>query len=286
MKELILSNIVPNEDPLPQANFIGCGRLGKTIAYLLAKKNLVKIQNIYCRNTESASAAIDFIEQGEVCSQLNLLKPADYYFICTPDDSIQKIYAQLLSVHSTNENATFVHFSGSLSSDILLGGKHKVCSLHPIKSFAKPEENIKNFTGTYCAFEGSADAYHVIAPLIERIGGRIFSIQKEHKALYHAAAVFASNYFVTLANIAEQCYVKSGVSQHISKSIVVSLMQGTLNNISNAQNIADALTGPLQRGDMETVQKHIQALETMPYLNEAYKIFVNLTLEMIQKASK
>ena len=270
---------------LISSNFIGCGKLGKTIAYLLVKNNLIQIPNIYCRTLKSCQNAIQFIGQGEICLDLNLLKPADIYFICTPDDVIEKICKQLIEVHKPNKNAIFVHFSGLLTSDILKSARdcgYHIGSLHPIKSFALPQENIKNFEGTFCAFEGAVYTFKLIENMFQKIGANIFTLQKEYKPLYHAAAVFSSNYLITLANIAKQCFEQAGVSGEIAKNIIVSLMQGTLNNLGKVNHISDALTGPLQRGDINSIEAHIDALNFNSNFKDAYGGLGKLTLEMTE----
>jgi predicted short-subunit dehydrogenase-like oxidoreductase (DUF2520 family) len=267
---------------LLKANFIGCGKLGKTIAHLLNKNKLIQMQDVYNRTVPSNEKAISFIEGGHACTDLNKLSHADLYFISTPDDQIEEVCKKITS-NEVTPKSIFVHFSGSLTSDILASAKdkgHEVCSLHPIRSFANPEESAKSFDGTYCAFEGSDKAYSILSEMISKIGGKVFTIQKEKKSVYHAAGVFACNYLTTLADFSSQCYLSSGIPEETSKKIIVSLMRGTIENISNSKSLPDALTGPIQRGDVNTIKKHIASLESMSELEECYKMLGKATLKL------
>lgn len=262
-------------------NIIGCGRLGKTLGYLIQQSGSSAIQDICNRSRESSVAAAQFIGAGRPCL-IDELAPADIYLITAPDDAIAAICAELVAKHKLQKNSIVLHCSGSLSSGVLKSAQTLGCyiaSLHPIKSFADPAKSVKTFTDTFCAFEGSAEAYTVINSLFSAIGGKVFSIEKNQKALYHAAAVFASNYLVTLSHIATQCYEKAGVSSDIVTQIVQQLMTTTLHNLATLPP-AKALTGPIARGDIQTISKHLVALQDSLSLSALYKILGQQTLEL------
>ena len=268
---------------IPSANFIGCGKLGKTMAYLLAKNRLIEVNNICNKSIMSSEKAIEFIESGSACANLSDISSANIYFISTPDDQIEEVCNKIIENNKVISPSLFVHFSGSLTSDVFNSASlygHHVCSLHPIRSFSNPLESAKKFQGTYCAFEGSDFAYDIIAKMFNKIGGIVFYIQKEKKSLYHAASIFACNYLTTLAHCAMQCYKNSGIQEQTAKKIIESLMQGTIENIIKAENFSEALTGPLQRGDIKTIEKHLEALKSEADLEECYRILAKKTLEI------
>jgi predicted short-subunit dehydrogenase-like oxidoreductase (DUF2520 family) len=245
-----------------QINFIGCGRLGKTIAKLIKIHQLGTLQAIKNSSFESSIKAVQFIGEGQAYLTFQDLPRADIYFITTPDDQIQSSCEQLAHKHFLKKDAIVVHASGSLTSSILASAKEQGChiaSIHPIKSFANPTQCIHDFSGTFCAIEGDEKAIAFIAPLFEKMGGIIFTVNKDHKTLYHAACVIANNYLITLHHAAFQCFKEARIEEVTAKKLASTLMKSALNNIDHLTHEA-ALTGPLQRGDIQTVLSHLQTL--------------------------
>lgn len=264
-------------------SIIGCGRLGKTLAYLFAKTEFVYIQDVINLSMASAERAVAFIGQGRACPAIKQLKPVDVYLIATPDDSIEFIGQQLADQALLVPGSLVFHCSGLLSSECLSSVANLGCytaSLHPAFSFSEPEKDIKNFKGTRCAFEGNKLALQRLMLISTAIGGQLFSIKKEDKALYHTASVLASNYLVTLAAIAEICYTKAGIADKLSKTLTETLMIQVLSKIQSLDKSRDALTGPLQRGDKDTLKKHLAALKSFPDIEYIYRSLGKATLTL------
>ena len=142
--------------------------------------------------------------------------------------------------------------------------------------------DVEVFKGTYCAFEGSKLALEKLLPLFRAIDSQLFLIEKNDKALYHAASVFASNYLVTLASMAEVCYKKAGLSSKLAKILTRALMAQTFSKIQCLDESSAALTGPLQRGDKNTLNKHLQALKPFFFFLFVYKNLARATLPLTQ----
>jgi predicted short-subunit dehydrogenase-like oxidoreductase (DUF2520 family) len=107
-------------------------------------------------------------------------------------------------------------------------------------------------------------------PLFEGLGAKLVAIRPEAKKLYHAAAVFASNYLVTLGDAALAAYAGAGIAREDALRMIAPLMQNTLANLL-AHGPEAALSGPVARGDMETVARHAAALEECdPGLEQLY----------------
>jgi predicted short-subunit dehydrogenase-like oxidoreductase (DUF2520 family) len=243
-------------------NIIGAGHLGKTIGHLLVKNQLVKIGAICNRSEASSLDAIKFIGQGEYCPSIGQLPSVDITFITTPDDFIAHVCEQLSKNKLIKKESIILHCSGSLMSDALLSIKERGCfiaSVHPMRSFAKPELSIEQYKGTYCAMEGDVEALHTVSYLFNAIGSITYEINKQKKSLYHAAGVFASNYVVTLAKQALDCMQDSGVENEIAMQVITNIMQGTVANLKRTLSPEQSLTGPIQRGDIATISKHINA---------------------------
>jgi predicted short-subunit dehydrogenase-like oxidoreductase (DUF2520 family) len=259
------------------ANFIGCGRLGKTLAFLL--KNQLTITGVVNQSFENAEQAVKFIGSGKAYHSINELPPAEIYFITTRDDEIEKIAVQLAEkIH--DKNTMVVHCSGSLPSRILKKSQWQVASVHPLKSVADPEIAIHEFTGTYCAVDGDAQAVSILKKLFESIGAQIFEIKSQQKSLYHAASVMANNYLVTLHHQALKTFVEAGVDHETAKNIVSKLISDALNNLSQLSH-AQALTGPIKRGDTQTIAGHMSVLQNK-LTQEIYSVLGLGTLDLTE----
>jgi len=273
----------------PKFTVIGCGRLGKTLAFLWKMADLISVQNIYNTSVESAKSAVAFIGEGEVCQTIAELQPSNIYLIAAPDDKIEALCQQLAKQAKFNAGNLVFHCSGLHTSDCLDAAKSLGCytaSLHPIFSFSDPINDVHHFAGTYCSFEGSLQAFDQISTLVQGIGGQLFQIAKAQKGLYHVASVFASTYLVTLSIIAEACYRKAGLSDELSKPLTHRLMQQSLHSIKRSPSMKDALTGPIQRGDSNAIQQHINTLQPFTDLQGIYKSLGKVALETVDHTSE
>lgn len=265
-------------------NFIGAGHLGKTIGKLLVQKNVGKILGVVNRSYGSAKEAVRFMGQGTAFSSLEALPEADITFITTPDDLIQSLCSKLVSVGHLKENSIVLHCSGALSSAVLSAAKSKHCfiaSIHPARNFADPKFSVQYYRGTFCSIEGDLEATKKLKNIFEAIGSITYFIDGHKKALYHAAGVFASNYLIMLSKASLDCLKETGVSDEMAFEIMISLMSDTLSNLKKIKSPEKTLTGPLNRGDLETIEKHIAALEdTNKTMSHLYKTLALVTLEL------
>lgn len=245
----------------PSINIVGCGKLSKTIAKLLLAQQLIDLKGVVNSTYESAKKAICYLGSGDAYQHISELPSADIYLITTPDSLIKQTALHLQETKKNHASAIIAHCSGSLSSDELLianTGTSHVASIHPIKSFAEPDEAIRTFSGTYCAIEGDKYACAVLKRLFEKIGAHVFSINKYDKKIYHAGSVIANNYLVTLHHHATQCYIQAGIEERTAISIASMLMTDSLNNLKQLTH-QQALTGPIQRGDIAIIEQHLSA---------------------------
>ncbi|CDZ76190.1 hypothetical protein BN59_00456 [Legionella massiliensis] len=244
-------------------NIIGGGRLGKTIAQTLHGLDGVNLAAICSEKYLNAEMAIAQIGSGIAVADLNKLPFADLTFITTPDDRIAQL-AQYLAQEKIIAPQTIVaHCSGVLPSTILTPLKELGCqiaSIHPLKAFRWGNPDKAAFRGCDCVIEGDEGAVEKITSLFKRLEARVIPIKAESKTLYHAAAVIASNYLLTLAAAAIELFDNAGIPEDIAKQMVVNLMTSSLGNIQQTANLPEALTGPLQRGDLNTLKMHLNAL--------------------------
>lgn len=263
-------------------NIIGAGKIGKTMGRLLVNNNLAKIAGVCNRSLESSMAAIAFIGEGTYFSDMQSLPLADITFITVPDDSICETSVKICHDGKIKPGSIFIHCSGVLTSDVLSAVKVKdalVASFHPMKSFSNPSLSVEDYPGTYCAIEGDPAALNILEPLFNAMGSITYPIEKEKKSLYHAAGVFASNYLVTLTQQAVNCLTGAGVKEQMALTIILSLIKGALANLEQSMSPRDALTGPIQRGDIFTIKTHLSAFFD-PELRDLYALLGQFTIPL------
>ncbi len=244
-------------------NIIGAGRLGKALALALVNSGQAKLKAVCNANFSKAKLAVERLGCGIAVPMLADLPAADLTFITAPDDKIHQLAKLLAEEKIIAPQSIVVHCSGVLSSTALNPLKVLGCqlvSVHPLRAFKLDNLDTAAFQGCDCVIEGEDEAQKVISSLFKQLGARLIPIKQEGKTVYHAAAVIASNYLVTLAGAAIDLLTEAGIDTNLAKEMTTNLMTSSLNNIKQAKNVAEALTGPLQRGDLHTLTKHLQAL--------------------------
>ncbi|QTS83639.1 Rossmann-like and DUF2520 domain-containing protein [Coxiella endosymbiont of Amblyomma nuttalli] len=259
-------------------NFIGAGKLGKNIARQIVINNAAEIQGI-C-NRQSGINAVNFIGQGKIYKNINTLPPADLTFITTPDDDICTCCEKLARSNNLKKESIVAHCSGALTSNQLISVKKKNCSIasvHPLRSFIG--ENTIQLEGAYCTIEGDQNAVEQLSQLFSTIGYLVYPIDQSKKIIYHAASIFASNYLVTLYESALVCLKEADIEDVTATRMMINLMKNTLDNIDITRSAERSLTGPIKRGDSNTIGKHLRVLSKIG-LSELYKKLGLMTLNI------
>ena len=243
----------------PTIGIIGAGVTGTALADRLFQQGY-RVTAVNSRTLASAQRLASSITGCAICNNPQQVADlAQAVFITTPDDKIADI-ASSLNWHA---GQIVIHCSGVHSTDILEParkcGAH-TCCLHPLQTFASIEEAIHNMHGSTFALEGDEEALAVAGEMATALQGNIIRLKASDKILYHAAAVTLSNYLVTLMKTAADLWQSFGVNQEDAVKAMLPLLKGTVNNIERV-GIPGCLTGPIARGDIGTVQKHVQALE-------------------------
>ena len=154
-----------------------------------------------------------------------------------------------------------------------------VGSFHPLQSFVDPEAGAERFKGCIMALEGDERAIEVGRTLASELGSRPVELTGE-KVAYHAAAVVASNYLVALTSFATRLCGVAGIDEQVAVEMLRPLQLGALDNLSR-QGSAAALTGPIARGDAETVRAHFELISnTMPELRGVYSELGKIAVEL------
>jgi predicted short-subunit dehydrogenase-like oxidoreductase (DUF2520 family) len=244
-------------------NIIGGGNVGKTLGRLWTMCQTFAVQDVLNRSAESGERAIAFIGTGRAVTDYADVRPADVTMITTTDGQIAASCAALATAGGLRPGAIVFHCSGALSASELQAAQAqgaRTASMHPIRSFAAPEQVVQNFAGTACGAEGEPDALAELTAAFGAIGAQVVTIDPQYKVIYHAAAVFACNYLVTLLDVARQAYIKAGIPDDIALKLIEPLVRETMDNVFRLGPEA-ALTGPVARGDTATVVRQYRAVK-------------------------
>lgn len=266
-------------------NLVGAGHVGKALGRLLSASGAYVVQDVLTRSPASARAALDFIGAGRAGADLAALRPADVWLLAVNDDQIAPMAAALAQAHDVRGAVVF-HCSGAKASGELQALADQgalVASVHPIRSFADPDAVARDFAGTFCGIEGEAKALARLAPAFEAIGARLVPIDAAAKTVYHAAAVFASNYLTTVLDAALRAWQAAGVPEAIARELARPLASETMANVFRLGPAA-ALSGPVARGDHATVARQQQALlEWDEATSRLYEALVPLTADLARR---
>jgi predicted short-subunit dehydrogenase-like oxidoreductase (DUF2520 family) len=256
---------------------IGAGTVGSALAVRLAD-NGYPVVAVASRTFISAEKLANTIKGCQACeNNQQAADLADIVFITTPDAVIPNIAAKL----QWHKGQSVVHCSGADSTEILEPARlmgANTGAFHPLQTFAGIQQAIANLPGSTIAIEAEEPLLTVLKEMAAALNCRWIELKAEDKVVYHAAAVIASNYLVTLVKLADDLWETFGIPREQATQALLPLLKGTLNNIANV-GIPQALTGPIARGDLETVKKHLAALQKEA--PDALSVYCELGLQTI-----
>ncbi|WP_051283849.1 Rossmann-like and DUF2520 domain-containing protein [Desulforegula conservatrix] len=275
------SNIFSSGGPISQNHktrskiiaIIGCGRAGSKLGFWLSRSGY-KIEALFDPDITKAEKLSIEVNAEKVCSEAShAASCSDIIFISTPDSLIKPTCAEIAKGGGFNTGSIVFHLSGSLPSSILLEAAKKgalTASFHPLQSLAGGDTEINPFKDILIAVEGYAEAVAQAKKMAIDLGARPYEIDGNAKTLYHASAVIASNYLVSLMKMASEVMAASGIPEEKAFEFLLPLVKGTLANMEK-MGVEQALTGPVSRGDATTVIAHINGItEKTPDLKKAY----------------
>jgi predicted short-subunit dehydrogenase-like oxidoreductase (DUF2520 family) len=250
---------------------IGAGKTGRTLGRL-ARAAGYGIGAVVCRTRAHAEQAVRFIGAGRPGTEP---EGSALTLVAVPDGEIGAV-AKAVRLPA---GAVIAHTCAAFGAEALRPLR-PAGAIHPLRSFADPERAAERFAGTACAIDGDPEAVEALERLARAIGGTPLRVRPDRKALYHAGAVFASNYLVAVVEAALRLFEEAGVGREEALPALAGLAEGTLANV-RAVGIPAALTGPVERGDAETVKRHVEALSRhAPGLAGAYATLARLAIEI------
>lgn len=242
---------------------VGPGRAGLALGYAMVQRDAVR-ELVVCGRRPEPPAHPLFI-QGLAEYVFGIASPepgTEAVFLAVPDGVVPEMAHTLAGHGDAPTGCAAFHLSGVLATDVLAplhARGYAVGSFHPLQSLAHPVTAAERIPGSYVAVTGAPQAVAVARRLTASLGCRILTVPEAWRPAYHAAAVMASNYLPPLLDAAARLLEQAGVAHEDALPALLPLVRGTLENVAEL-GVERAVTGPIARGDLETVALHLRAL--------------------------
>jgi predicted short-subunit dehydrogenase-like oxidoreductase (DUF2520 family) len=263
--------------------FVGPGRAGLALGYALWQADAAS-DIVYCGRRPEPPLHPLFTE-GIARYCFGLEPPGvetTAVFLSVPEDVLTEMAHALAGHGSAPPGCAAFHMSGARTTDVLAplhARGYAVGSFHLLQSLADPIRGATLIPGSYAAISGESTAVTTARRLLQHLECTPMAVPVGRRPLYHAAAVSASNHVVSLMGVAARLLVQAGVTEDEALPALLPLARGTLGNLETL-GVRGTLTGPLVRGDVETLRLHLRSLE--PREREVYR---SLAFELLELAS-
>jgi predicted short-subunit dehydrogenase-like oxidoreductase (DUF2520 family) len=270
--------MLPGMTRKPRIAIIGAGNLGSALAVSLRKAGFTVDAVIARAKGNSIKRAQRLAKQvgARALTDAADLK-AELVWFCVPDSEIGRAARALAQRFQWKGNVA-LHSSGALTSDELEPLRERgasVAAVHPLMTFVAGSRPA--LTGVPFAIEGDLRAVRIAHQIVRELGGQPFAIRKKDKAAYHAWGTFASPLLTVLLATTERVAVAAGVKRRAAVRRMIPILLQTLANYAQ-QGAAKSFSGPIIRGDVDTVKRHLKVLESIPAAREVYASLARASL--------
>jgi predicted short-subunit dehydrogenase-like oxidoreductase (DUF2520 family) len=278
--------MLPGMASKPVVAIVGAGNFGTALAVGLQRAGY-SIEAVIARPRSSSLRRAQRLAKqisARASTDLSVLR-ADVIWFCVPDAEIARA-ARSFAAKIDWKGRVALHSSGALTSDelaILRSRGAVVASVHPLMTFVRGSQ--PSLAGVPFALEGDAAAVRVARRVLQDVGGQAYSIRKKAKAAYHAWGTFASPLFTALLATTEQVAALAGVSRKAAKRRMLPILLQTLANYA-AFDAPGAFSGPIVRGDVDTVKRHLRVLQGIPAARDVYAALVRAALRYLPAKKK
>lgn len=281
------SAMLPDMKPKPVMAIVGAGNLANALAASLHSTGYEIEAVIGCsgaassRRTRKLAQEVGASAMSAMASDLR----ASIVWFCVPDREIRKA-AESAAEKMNWRGRIALHSSGALASDELEALRERsasVASVHPMMTFVRGSR--PRLTGVPFAIEGDAAAVRAARQMVKDLGAIAFAIRKSEKAAYHAWGTFASPLFTALLAAAEQVAAAAGIPKKQARTRMVPIMLQTLANYVMF-GAPGGFSGPIVRGDVETVRQHWRVLRDVPAAQEVYRALLIAALQYLPSQNK
>ena len=266
-------------------SIVGAGRLGTALGAALVRAGW-QAEVLIDKDARAARESRLIVGAGRASTRLAAAaKAKGTVLIAVPDDAVGAVAAGLARAGGAWPGRDVFHTSGLLPAAVLAPLARRgarVASLHPAQTFPRKDTPSSAFKGITWGIEGEPEAAEAAAGIARRLGGHVLLLSAGDKALYHAACALASNALVALELTAVRVLSRVGLGEEAATQSLLPLVQGTLQNVKGL-GLAKALTGPVLRGDIATVRRHLETLRALP---EARVVYVVLGRQILALAAR
>lgn len=269
----------------PQVTIVGPGRLGTALTVALHNAGY-RIDEIVSRSTSKRGLAkLGKRVQAKAVTGKAARFAADVVWICVPDTTIAEV-ARRLAARAHWEGKYVFHSSGALSSAELSELRSRgalTASVHPMMSFV--HHATPSLAGVSFAIEGNTQAVRMARRIVKDLGGEVIRIATNKKPLYHAFGAFASPMLISTLAVAEQVGRAAGLSSSDARRAMLPIVAQTIRNYAD-HGAAGAFSGPIIRGDAETVRKNLASLKRLPEAQRVYVALARAALRHLPTANR
>ncbi len=263
----------------PTIAIIGPGRAGSALGRALHTAGYT-IAAIGGRNPDNVRILAEELGARACQSPATTIDLADLTILAVPDDVILPLATDMVESLCSAAGHSVVHLSGAQDRSALRPlaqqGSLRTGVFHPLQTFRRGPEAVVNVAGTYFGIDADQPLRDQLMQMTHDLHGHPFDLTGVDLALYHAAAVFAANYPITLLAEAIALAADAGLDPETARRGLTTLLAGAVNNLRDLAP-ADAITGPASRGDEGTIERHLAALKRDPELQRLYQLLADRT---------
>lgn len=273
--------MLPDMTRKPRIAIVGAGNLASALAVSLRRAGLV-VDAVVARPTgnsiRKARLLAKQIGARPVTDAADLR--AELVWLCVPDAQIGRA-ARTLAKNVRWKGTVALHSSGALTSDELQPLRDRgaaAASVHPLMTFVPGSRPA--LAGVPFAIEGDGPAVQIARRVVRELGGQPFRIRKQDKAAYHAWGTFASPLLTALLATTERVAASAGVEQKAAVRRMMPILLQTLANYAE-RGAAKSFSGPIIRGDVDTVKRHLKVLAGIPAAREVYVSLARASIKLL-----
>ncbi len=263
---------------------VGPGRTGLALGYALHQADAVRDLVYYGRRPEPPGHPLFVQMHARYRYGLEPVPPGtEAVILAVPDDRIHEVAHDLAAQGDAPPGCAAFHCSGALSAEPLAplhARGYSVGSIHPLQALAHPLRAAERLPGSSFAVSGEPRAAAVARRIVAALGGEVVEVPVQRRARYHAAAALASNGLVALVASGARLLEGVGLTHEQAIKALIPLLRGSLDNVES-MGLAAGLTGPIVRGDLETVRLHLAALDA-----RERAVYLALGAELVEIAAE
>jgi predicted short-subunit dehydrogenase-like oxidoreductase (DUF2520 family) len=272
-------------------SIIGLGNWGSSLAHALVAAG-VELQEVIIPGEPSVVRYSPWTRVLPLTTLDRAQLKADVLWLCVPDAAIARVTGRLVKRIAKRAGSPslkgqiLVHSSGAFSGQVLQAAARagaSVASVHPVMSF--PTCVPVSLQEVPFGVEADVASRRILNAIVRRIGGRPFAIEAASKALYHAVGVLSSPLLVSHLAAAHEAAALAGFTPRQARWLIEPIARATLDNFF-LRGAGKSFSGPIARGDVQTIHLHLQALKPHPMLAGVYRSLALYAVETLPASGK